>query len=395
MISEAFLYKSIIILLITLTFLIIYYLINIGNTFIPYSKRIRLKDKKILSVALGLLCFFVLYYLFKKYSILSDTLYTIIFSAILAYILNPLVNYLEQKGVKRVYGVLILYLIILGCIMILAFLIVPKSSREIKRLAVDMPKYIENISGGIDYLYDKYYLTIGGLPDIFQGVQQIVMENLIGIEEMVVNGLKNFFLALINVFSKVVSLILTPILTFYFLVDKEYFLNKIKKLIPKNQKQKTLDLLRDIDISLSKFVRGKIILAAAVGVATSIMLLILGVDFALFIGFITAIADVIPYIGPFIGFVPAFFFALVMSPIKALWVAIFFVFIQWLQNNILAPKIIGDTTGIHPMVILFSIIIGGGIFGVLGMILSVPVVAISVILFDFIKKEIEYRRNRV
>lgn len=394
MIPEMALYNLGVALSIVLLILVIYYLINIGNTFIPDNKKIRLKDKRILSILLGLFCFFALYNLFKKYSILSDTFYTIIFSAIIAYLFNPIIDYLETKKIKRIYGVLILYLSIFAVILILAFLVIPRSGRELKRLAVDMPKYIENMSGIVDYIYEKYYSTIGELPDIFQGVQQIVMENIIGLENIIVDSLKNFFSIIINAFSKVVSLVLTPILTLYFLVDKDYFTKNIIQIIPKKYKEKSLQLLREIDISLSKFVRGKIILAAAVGIGTSIFLLIAGVDFAIFIGFLTGVADIIPYIGPFIGFLPAFFFALLSSPIKAIWVSIFFVLIQWVGNNILAPKIIGDTTGIHPVVILFSIIIGGGIFGVLGMILAIPAVAVFVILFKFAKKEYINSKNR-
>ena len=213
------------------------------------------------------------------------------------------------------------------------------------------------------------------------------MENIVGLEDMIVNGLKSFMSGVISTFSKLISLILTPILTLYFLADKEYFIKKIKKLIPSKHKEKSLELFKRIDISLSKFVRGKIILAIFVGVAITISLLILGVDFAVFIGIITALADVVPYIGPFLGFVPAVFFAFLSSPTKAIWVSILFVLIQWIENNILAPKIIGDTTGIHPVLILLSIIVGGGVFGVLGMILAVPAVSISIILFDFFTNE--------
>jgi len=154
--------------------------------------------------------------------------------------------------------------------------------------------------------------------------------------------------------------------------------------IPAKYKEDCRKLCFEIDDSLSKFVRGKIIMAAYVGIATSIVLLIMGIDFAIVIGFITGIADIIPYIGPFLGFLPAVFFAYLISPLKAIWIALFFVCIQWAENNILAPKVIGETTGIHPLIILISIIIGGGIFGVLGMILAVPVVAILIILFKFI-----------
>lgn len=380
------------VLIVILLAIIIYYLVNIGNKFISERKRIKIRDKRILSVLLGLLCIFVLYNIFKKYTIVSDTAFTIILSAIIAYLFNPIIDYFESKNIKRVYGVLILYLSILVIIFILAFLVVPKSGRELKRLATDMPKYIENISAMIDIYYTKYTSTMGDLPDIFQGIQEILRENLIVIENIVVNGLKNFFSVIMNVFSKVVSIVLTPILTFYFLVDKDYFTKKIKKLIPRRHREKGLELTREIDGVLSKFVRGKLILASYVGIATSIFLLIMGVDFAIFIGFITGIADIVPYIGPFIGFIPAFFFALLVSPIKALWVSIFFVLIQWVENNILAPKIIGDTIGMHPMVILLSIIIGGGVFGILGMILAIPAVAVSILLFNFFKDE--YKKSK-
>ncbi|MCQ4921486.1 AI-2E family transporter [Tissierella carlieri] len=372
---------------IILLVLVIYYLINIGNNFVSDRKKIRINDKKLLPIIIGLVFLFLLFNLFKKYTILSETFYTIIFSAILAYLFNPIINFLEKKNINRLRGVFLLYLGIAGMFLILAFLVIPKSTTEIKRLVVDMPIYLEKASALIDELYNKYYSTLGDLPPMFQGVQQVVMENIVGIEHMVMNALKNFIGGILNTFSKFVSLILTPILTFYFLVDKNYFKDRMMGFIPKKYRKDSISLFREIDDSLSKFVRGKIIMAAYVGIATSIVLLIMGIDFAIVIGFITGIADIIPYIGPFLGFLPAVFFAYLISPLKAIWVAVFFVFIQWAENNILAPKVIGETTGIHPLIILISIIIGGGIFGVLGMILAVPVVAIFIILFRFISKK--------
>ena len=124
-----------------------------------------------------------------------------------------------------------------------------------------------------------------------------------------------------------------------------------------------------------------------VGVVTTIVLLFMGIEFAFVIGFITGVADIIPYIGPLLGFVPAVFFAYMSRPIKVVWVIIFFLFIQWAENNILAPKIIGENLGMHPLVILLSIVIGGGVFGVFGMILSVPIVAVFRILYKFFKEK--------
>ena len=391
--TTIFLHRTIWTLVTALLILIIYYLINIGNNYVEKDNRIKIKYKILLPIFIALITIVIMRTLFKQYTILSDTFYTIIFSIILAYLFNPIINYLERKNIKRIWGVLLLYVVIIGMVLILSFLVIPRSSREIKRLMTDMPNYINKASGIIDFLYNEYYSTLGDLPPIFQGVQQVIMENIVGLESIVVNGLKTFIGGIINTFSKVVSLILTPILTLYFLVDKDYFTEKIVNMIPAKYKKDCMKLSRDIDSSLSKFVRGKIIMATYVGVATTIVLLLLGVEFAILIGFITGFADVIPYIGPFLGFLPAVFFAFLSSPIKALWLAIIFVFIQWTENNILAPKVIGDTTGIHPVVILLAIIVGGGVFGVMGMILGVPVIAVLIILYDFTKDKIKSNKS--
>ena len=391
--TPVFLHRTTWMLFITLLILIIYYLINIGNNYVEGKQKIKINNKIIIPFFIGLITIVLMRSLFKEYAILSDTFYTVIFSIILAYLFNPIINYLESKNINRLWGVLLLYLIIVMIVLIFAFLVIPRSSREIKRLMVDFPYYLDKASGLIDFLYNEYYSTMGDLPPIFQGVQQVIMENIVGLESMIVNGLKTFMGGIINTFSKVVSLVLTPILTLYFLVDKDYFKERFLNIIPKKYKNDFMELSRDIDNSLSKFVRGKIIMAAYVGFATTLVLLILGVEFAIVIGFITGFADVIPYIGPFLGFVPAVFFAFLSSPIKALWLAIIFLLIQWSENNILAPKIIGDTTGIHPIIILLSIIVGGGIFGVMGMILGVPVVAVLLILYEFAKEKIKVRRS--
>lgn len=372
-----------------LLLLIVYYLINIGNNYIPEKKKIRLNIKKILPIIVVLIFLYIFRGLLNRYSILSDTFYTVVFSIILAYIFNPLVNKLEKKGLKRMYAVLLIYLIILGALFILAFLVIPRSSREIRRLVVNLPIYFENISTFIDNLYRKYYSTLGDLPPMFQGLENVVVQNIAKIENVIMGTLTSFVSGTIGAFSKIISLILTPILTLYFLVDKDYFINRVKKAIPKKYKRDVLMLANKIDKSLTLFVRGRLIMALSVGIATTMALLIMGVDFAIVIGFITGVADVIPYIGPLLGFLPAVLFAYASSPIKAVWVIAFFLLIQWLENNVLGPKILGETIGLHPLVVLLSIIVGGAIFGVMGMIFSVPVVGIVIILSSFIKDKLK------
>ena len=382
-IQSPVLIKSLVILISLLIVVIIYYLIHIGNRYVDDNKRIQINKKRILPILIGLISIYVFYLLAKKHGILSDTFYTIIISVILAYLFNPIVNYFEKQNITRGWGVFIIYLIIIGIIFILSFLVIPKTGREIKGLLVVLPTYFEKLSKFMDGLYMKYYMNIDNMPPIFQDIEQIALESVSGIEEVIITGINKFFEGIISTFSKIVSLILIPILTFYFLKDKEYFKTKLYLTIPKKRRKEVKELFLEIDRSLSQFIRGRLLLALYVGIVTTILLLILKVDFAIVIGLITGVADIVPYFGPFLGFLPAMFFALLSSPIKALWVFICFIGIQWVENNVLAPKIIGESTGIHPVTILLALVIGGGIFGVMGMIFSIPAVAIIKILFGF------------
>jgi len=376
--------KAIWVLLTILILLIIYYLVNIGNRFVSDQKELKINNKRILLVLGSLVLIYGLYRFFNKYEFISSIFITVLVAIIIAYALNPVINFLEDEGINRLQGVLIVYLSILGIIFILAFLVIPKSGKEIKRLITDLPHYFEELSKLVDSMYTKYYSAMGGLPPMFQGVETVIMDNIIKLENFITEGLEGFVNGLINMASRVVSIILVPILSLYLLVDKDYFKKKIINAIPKRHRHDILYLANSIDGALSKFIKGRLIMSLYVGVATTILLLILNVEFAIVIGFITGLFDIVPYVGPFIGFLPAVFFAFLSNPIKALWVAIIFVLIQWTENNIVAPKIIGENMGMHPMVILLSIIIGGGIFGVFGMIISVPLVAIARIIFIYI-----------
>ncbi len=392
-ISDINLVNILLLLLSVLTGVVIYYLVNIGNTYVKETRKIKIHKEKLFTFLFLFFIFLLYRHLSNKYSIISDMLATMIISIILAYLLNPLITKLEDKKINRTRGIFIVYLFILALLFILSFLVLPKIGREFKKLFNNFPNYIDRASALTDELYRKYYKNFENFPDIFDKLEESLLGTIDTVQKIIVTGLAKFFNGIINTFSKVVNLVLIPILTFYFLRDKEYFKNLLISFIPKKHRSEIIDLAREMDESLGKFVRGRLLLALYVGVATTILLLIVRVDFAIVIGFITGIADIIPYIGPFLGFMPAVFFAFLDSPLKAFWVGLCFLAIQWVENNVLAPKIIGKSIGIHPLTILISLIIGGGMYGVVGMIFAVPFVAVSKILIDFFYKKLKKRKK--
>lgn len=379
-----FVIKAIFILIMVFLTTAIYYLVNIGNNYIDGRKRINLSNKKLIIIMLIAIIFYIFTMILRKFPFISDIIATIIGSIIIAYALNPIINSFERRNIKRFYGVIIVYLSIVAMFFILSVLVIPSSGKEIRRFVSNLPIYFEQISDIMDGFYTKYYSTLGGLPPMFQGIENIVMENLVKLEGIISGSMTKFVGGVLSMASKLVNIVLTPILVLYFLVDKAYFKELLIKLIPNKYREDTLQLASIIDTSLKQFIKGRLIMSLYAGVMTTILLLVLGIEFPFVIGFITGVADIVPYIGPFLGYVPAVFFASFSGIMKVIWVSIFWVLIQWTENNIVAPKIIGENMGMHPMVILLSIIIGGGVFGVFGMILSVPIVAITKITTQYI-----------
>lgn len=378
------------IFLTTLIGLGVYFMLNIGNKYVKPENRLQFSRKKIIFTLLIIALIVIIYNLLKGPSKIAPILLLVFYSIVLSYLLNPLVNLIEKKGMKRIYSILLIYLFSLTLIILAIISIVPKLSSEFENLVKLLPSYFNRIYDYFNKVFLKYSKHIDKLPPEFQAIKGIFLEKLMDIQALLLNFLKNITNSVIGMFSKVVSFLIVPIITFYFLKDKDYFKKKITLLIPKKQRNDVLQIGREVDKVLGRFIRGQLLVCTFVGISTTIVLLIIGVDFAIIIGLIAGIADIIPYFGPIIGIFPAIIFALLKSPMKALWVIISFIIIQQLESNVIAPKIVGESVGVHPVVIMLALLIGGSYFGVIGMIFAIPVTIVfkivSVFLVDRISR---------
>ena len=342
--------------------------------------------------------------IFNKYKILKDTFFSIFIAMILAFIINPFVTMLEGKGIKRGYGVIIVYLMFILIITVLIATVIPKTVQELTKLVAQAPQTLdalsikaEEFSKALSRMFEGKMFT-GFDPSNMNLVDTFgdkFLEILKKSQDLMISNLKNIATGISTVLYSFVKLFIVLVFSYYFVVDKDKIKSKVVELIPEKYKRDVFFVSMRINEALLGFVKGRLLMAVFVGLLTMISLLIVGVDFAVIIGLITCVADIIPYIGPFLGFAPAILFALIESPIKAVWVGIIFVAIQWAENNIIAPKLLGDKVGLNPLVILLSIIIGGGMFGVLGMILGVPAVSIIMILVEFFKLKYNEKKAQV
>ena len=169
-------------------------------------------------------------------------------------------------------------------------------------------------------------------------------------------------------------------IAFYLTRDVDAIRERFASWLPAVSRNRIMSVISDIDRALAGWVRGQVIVCTFVGATTGASLALLGVRYALPIGFLTGILEIIPYFGPVLALIPAVLLAAQKSALTALFAATVFVGIQQVESAVVSPKIVGDCVGLHPLVVIGALLIGGALFGVVGMLLAVPVTAVLFIL---------------
>lgn len=365
--------------------LAIYYMIYIGNRAIDDKHKIKINWNNVAKIILAIMGVVVVVNLFNTYSILGSTAFALFVSVLIAFLLNPVVNKFEEKGLKRGTGTLISYLLIILAISVLLIAIVPE-------LINQSSLFLSNLPSSINYTYD--YIK-GLLKD--WNIDYKVLDNMkLQINNYLINLSNNIPAwtgSLINTIQgsvgSLVTLVLIPLITYHLLVSKDKILQWCYNRIPKSIKHDTIYLYKEINFSMNEFVKSRLLMAVFIGFATGLMLWLFGIPFAWIIGFITMLLDIVPYIGPVVATLPALIFAFIKSPMTFVWVAFLCWFLQWVEQNIVGAKLFSVSSGIHELVILLSIIVGGGMFGVWGMILSVPAVILIKIIAEFVSMKLK------
>jgi predicted PurR-regulated permease PerM len=305
----------------------------------------------------------------------SSLIKPILFSLVLAYMLNPLVRMMTSRGLNRRLSVIICITLLMAATFLVMLYVIPGIIRDVLGILGDMSTY--------DIGIRKYIEKIGyeSLPAYLKNV---LNDNLSKAQAFLVDYLNSFFRQLIDFTMELPTYILVPVFIYYFLADKEYFLNFLKKMVPLKARGKGIELGYQINNIIGSFIVSQILLSIIIGVITFVMLLILKVKFPLIIALINGVANIIPYFGPIIGFIPAFFSAATDSMNKALIVAIAFLVIQQIEGSIIAPKVMSDSMGIHPVFIMIILLLGGKFFGGWGLVLSVPVAGIVKVTYNYV-----------
>lgn len=314
----------------------------------------------------------------------------IIIGMVLAYLMNPLMKWLEKyTRLKRGWTIAILYLGFIGLLSVLIAFILPAIISSISDIVVNFPSYIEQMNDFGNEMIAKFEAAYGG--DIESMLNSETFTNFTNKFGVVMNSvLANTLTGIASFSSGIFKFIMGLIISIYVLKDKERFGNGMKRLVFASFKDKQahgfMAFMKEVDFIFSRYISGKLLDSTIIALLAFIGLWLIGAPYHLLLAIIIGVTNMIPYFGPFIGGTPAVVITLFYSPVIAFWVLIFIIVLQQFDGNILGPKILGDSVGVGPFWIMLAIIIGGGLFGVLGMLIGVPVI---VVMLNAINRQID------
>ena len=351
-------------------------------------------------IAAAIVCYFA----FLRFSDICDAIKSIlgllrpfVYGLVIAYLLNPIMMFVEKYTVPflkkhfkrekfvakaaRTIGVFSSLIFMIAIISALLNMVVPELAKSIYELVMNLPIQITDFVKRIETIQVENTTVNQILKEaVIRGTEMLenwVQTDLLKQTNLLVTGLTT---SVINVVNVLFDVVLGIFVSVYALYGKEEFLAQGRKIIyavmsPKRANL-TLHICRKTNTIFGGFIIGKIIDSAIIGVLCFIGVSVLKMPYALLVSVFVGVTNVIPYFGPFIGAIPCAILILIVDPLKGLYFIIFIFLLQQLDGNLIGPTILGDSTGLSAFWVLFSILVFGGLFGVVGMIVGVPTFAV-------------------
>lgn len=304
-----------------------------------------------------------------------ETITIILIAAVFAaYILYPAVRALNAR-LPLVVSILIVYAALFALAGIFIFAVAPALSREVAQAVSGYPGFVKSIR---HELYNPSSQAVAHVPEWLRYyVANIPAQGDAWIRAHHYDAAIGALAFLAGTLTAMAAMVIVPVLSAYILLDSESIKRYFVAMIPRAQRDQSLQILSELEEVLGGFIRGQLLVGASVGILISTMLLALHVPYALLIGLAAAILDIVPYIGAVITFIPAVLFALTHNgPANALIVAVLFIAIFELEGHLIAPFIVSKKVSLSPLTVILAILIGGELMGVVGMFIAVPVAGI-------------------
>lgn len=321
----------------------------------------------------------------------------VVLALILFYLLRPVLRLLERFKIPRIWGILIIFLGGIGLLTLLSVLVFPFMREQFQNLIEEFPDYFMRLLNNIDqflrnsFLGDYYTESNFNIEALIATLPTSIADTL----QETVTGIITRVTGWISTITGVIlSIVIVPFILFYLLKDGDKLPGYFLKLLPPRFREDTKEVLQEADKQLGAYIQGQLIVAFCIGVMVYIGFLIIGMDYALLLGALAMVTSVVPYIGPAIAITPAAIIALVTSPFMLVKLAIVWTVVQLVEGNLISPQVMGKTMYIHPVTIIFVLLTAGSLFGVVGVILGIPMYALLRVIISHLYKLFKRRYNR-
>ncbi|MBR4944263.1 MAG: AI-2E family transporter [Peptococcaceae bacterium] len=333
-----------------------------------------------------------------------DILRPFVYGFVLAFLLNSPVKYFDRVLGNRIKNKKLVRAISVAITMVLFFLViglliavlVPQLMESVVMLIKNIQDFATNLEGYVttlmNMLQKEFHLNSSLYQNLADAWEKILalgsslllsgFQGILGLTGQVTTWVLDFFVALI--------------VCVYLLMSKENFFAQIRKVLYAFFKKTTVDKILYVgnltSVTFNGFIIGKLIDSLIIGILAFICLSILNMPYVLLVSVIIGVTNIIPFFGPFIGVIPSTFIILIVDPMQAVWFMVFILILQQIDGNIIGPRILGNTTGLPAIWVMFAILVGGGLAGFVGMIAGVPTMAVLYTLFRaYVKQRLEQK----
>lgn len=364
-----------------------------------------LGGRNTLYTLLVLLMIGIVVFIFREVSFifnpLSVFMKTVVLPVVLAlifyYLLRPVLRLLERFKIPRIWGILIIFLGGIGLLTLLSVLVFPFLRDQFQNLIEEFPDYFMRLLNNIDqflrtsFIGDYYTESNFNIEALIATLPTNIAETLQDTVAGIISRVTGWISAVTGV---ILSIVIVPFILFYLLKDGDKLPGYFLKLLPPRFREDTKEVLQEADQQLGAYIQGQLIVAFCIGVMVYIGFLIIGMDYALLLGALAMVTSIVPYIGPAIAITPAAIIALVTSPFMLVKLAIVWTVVQLVEGNLISPQVMGKTMYIHPVTIIFVLLTAGSLFGVVGVILGIPMYALLRVIVSHLYKLFKRRYNR-
>lgn len=318
------------------------------------------------------------------YRFLKEILTPFIIAMIISYVLNPVVSILNARKMPRPVAVLTIYTVFIVSVTVVMMNIIPMFMKQLQELNAHLPQLAMRAQSIVDGVNHEK-----SIPDsIRSGINQALAK----LENGITAAISEYINGIGSTINMLFVAFIVPFLAFYILKDFQLIEKTALAIVPKTQRKQVITLLVDMDTALGNYIRGQFLVCVIIGGLAYVGYWLIGMPYALLLASLVAVFNIIPYLGPFFGAAPAIIMASTVSFKMVLLVVVVNTICQVLEGNVISPQVVGRSLKMHPLVIIFALLVGGEIAGVPGLILAVPFFAVMKVILQHVFMYYIHRR---